>query len=110
LLGRRLADRTPVVAALPASMPKTVIESTEPKVSEYDLLIKLYKEKKLFSLKEYATVRKFYADRFAKENADLIKQIFGDDAELQKFFEKNNDVRKNSTRPSIRSSTTSPGC
>lgn len=94
LLGRQLADRTPVVASLPAAMPTAVVTPTEPKPSEFVPLINLYKEKKLFSLAQYAAVRKFYADRFEAANADLIRQIFGADEALLQFLQKHPDVKE----------------
>lgn len=98
VLGRRLADRTPTVVAAAAPAPMPVSMPTETAVPtpslEFTALTKLYKDRKLFSPKEYPAIRKVFADRFATSQADVIKQVFGDDATLQAFLEKNVDIRE----------------
>ncbi len=96
LLGRKIADRTPaVLASVAPSMPSpTAAEPAKSATSEFQPLVDLYKRKKLFSPKEYATLRKFYADRFAAAHADVIRQTLGDDATLTALLDKNPDIRE----------------
>lgn len=99
LLGRKIADRTPAVAAapMPTETPKPApmpVVETKSYAAEYEPLLTLYKQKKLFSPKEYAAIRKFQADRFAAEHAAVIKEIVGADAALSAFLEKNVDIRE----------------
>lgn len=100
LLGRQIADRTPAVAAAmpteptkPTSLPMPVVEKKS-NAAEYEPLLALYKQKKLFSPKEYAAIRKFQADRFAAAHAAVLKEIVEPDAALTAFFAKNVDLRE----------------
>lgn len=101
LLGKQIGDRTPAVvaAAMPAettkptSLPMPVVEKKS-LAAQYEPLIALYKQKKLFSPKEYSAIRKFQAAKFATEQAAVIKEIIEPDAALSAFLEKNVDLRE----------------
>ena len=96
LLGRPVAARSAAaVAKLPSSaVPKPSVETKKSHAAEFATLLELYKQKKLFSPKEYPTIRKFYADRFAKAHAEVLAQIFGADPELTAWLEKNADLKE----------------
>ena len=58
-------------------------------------LLELYREEKLFLPTEYATLRKFFADRFQRQHQDEIQRALGDDLEtMTQWFDEHPAVRE----------------
>ena len=60
-----------------------------------DVLLNLYKDKKLFLKKEYPTLRKVFADRFAQQHADALRQAFGSEYEaMTAWLDERPDIKE----------------
>jgi phage FluMu protein Com len=58
-------------------------------------LVELYTKRGLFSVKEYPTLRRIFADRFARSNAAEIQAAWGeDDPSMSDWLEKNRIVKE----------------
>ncbi len=94
----------PLAAVTPATVPdEPPTEPTEPGTKpeaapedQFDArVLALHEEGKLFSMKEYPTLRKIFADRFESSRAEELRQAFGEDREaMMQWFGGHVDIKE----------------
>jgi hypothetical protein len=94
-LGEPFAVAKVELASKPTFMPPLVPNDVDAAILGDEEILESFRDKNLFVAKEYATLRRIYANRFEKQFEAEIKQAFGNDhAEMTAFFNLHKDIKE----------------
>jgi len=72
-----------------------VPEKPAPEDTDEAKILEMYLANKLFGKSEYPRLRKIFADRFAREHAEEIRQVFGEpQSEMHRWLAEHGDIKE----------------